>query len=84
MSALAKACQQVHVWADARGMQETALLFAESWARIDPENPIAANEAGRAARRTSHILRAEVWFDRAYALAARHKNRREKIRALMI
>jgi tetratricopeptide (TPR) repeat protein len=83
LSALAKACQQVHVWADARGMQETALLFAESWARIDAENPIAANEAGRAARRTSHVLRAEVWFERAYTLAARYKNRREKIRALI-
>lgn len=80
---LAKACQQVHAWADARGMQETALLFAESWARIDAENPIAANEAGRAARRTAYIHRAEIWFGRAYTLAARHKNRREKIRALI-
>ena len=82
-SALAKACQQVHVWADARGMQETSLLFAESWARIDAENPIAANEAGRAARRTAHLQRAEIWFERAYSLGARHKNRREKIRALI-
>lgn len=80
---LAKACQQVQAWADARGMQETALLFAESWARIDAENPIAANEAGRAARRTAHVHRAEVWLERAYTLAARHKNRREKIRALI-
>jgi tetratricopeptide (TPR) repeat protein len=64
-------------------MQETALLFAENWGRIDPENPIAANEAGRAARRTAHVHRAEVWFERAYTLAARHKNRREKIRALI-
>lgn len=82
-SSLAKACQQVHAWADARGMQETALLFAENWGRIDAENPIAANEAGRAARRTAHIHRAETWFERAYTLAARHKNRREKIRALI-
>jgi tetratricopeptide (TPR) repeat protein len=82
-SSLAKACQQVHAWADARGMQETALLFAESWGRIDSENPIAANEAGRAARRTAHIHRAEIWFERAFKLGARHKNRREKIRALI-
>lgn len=82
-SSLAKACQQVHAWADARGMQETALLFAETWARIDGENPIAANEAGRAARRTAYVHRAEVWLERAHTLAARHKNRREKIRALI-
>jgi tetratricopeptide (TPR) repeat protein len=64
-------------------MHEPAMLFAELWARADPDNPIASNAAGRAARRTAHVHRAEVWFDRAYKLAARFKNRREKIRALI-
>jgi tetratricopeptide (TPR) repeat protein len=81
--ALASACQQVHSWADAYGLQETALLFAESWARIDPDNPIASNLAGRVARKTAYVHRAEIWFDRAYKLGARNKNRREKIRALI-
>lgn len=80
---IAAACEQVYRWTDAHGMRETALLFAETWARVDPDNPIPSNEAGRAARRTAYIHRAEVWLHRAYKLAARHKNRREKIRALI-
>jgi tetratricopeptide (TPR) repeat protein len=83
LSEVTRACEQVHEWAERRGMHETALLFAETWARVDPDNPIASNAAGRAARRTAHVHRAEVWFDRAYRLAARFKNRREKIRALI-
>ena len=83
VGAVAGACEKVHEWADTRGLHETALLFAETWARLDPDNPIASNAAGRAARRTAHVPRAEIWFDRAYTLAARHKNRREKIRALI-
>jgi tetratricopeptide (TPR) repeat protein len=35
------------------------------------------------ARRTPHYHRAEVWYDRASRLAARFRNRREKIRALI-
>jgi tetratricopeptide (TPR) repeat protein len=83
LSHVARACEQVYEWAERCVMHETALLFAETWARVDPDNPIASNAAGRAARRTAHVQRAEVWFDRAYKLAARFKNRREKIRALI-
>jgi tetratricopeptide (TPR) repeat protein len=83
LSHVARACERVYEWAERRGMHETALLFAETWARVDPDNPIASNAAGRAARRTAHVHRAEIWFDRAHKLAARFKNRREKIRALI-
>lgn len=83
LSHVAGACERVYEWAERRGLHETALLFAETWARVDPDNPIASNAAGRAARRTAHVHRAEVWFDRACKLAARLKNRREKIRALI-
>jgi tetratricopeptide (TPR) repeat protein len=80
---LARACEQVHGWADTHGLAETALQFAELWGRLDEENPIASNLAGRAARKAAQVTRAEVWFERAYRLAARYKNRREMIRALI-
>src|SRR5215207_5020060 len=81
--AVARACEQVHAWADERGLELTALLFAEAWAGVDPDNPIANNAAGRMARHHHDVERAEIWFERGYRLAARKRNRREKIKALI-
>ncbi|MBW3656044.1 MAG: hypothetical protein KY444_08040 [Gemmatimonadetes bacterium] len=80
---LAHACQQVYDWADTRGIGITALLYAEAWGALDSDNPIASGAAGRMARRSAEVHRAEIWYDRAYMLAARAKNRREQIRALI-
>src|SRR3954470_8782363 len=44
--AVARACEQVHAWADERGLELTALVFAEAWVGVDPDNPIANNAAG--------------------------------------
>jgi tetratricopeptide (TPR) repeat protein len=83
VGALVAASQQVHDWADARGLGRTALLFAEAAAVLDPDNPILASQAGRTARRAAETHRADTWYDRACILAARKKNRRELIRALI-
>jgi tetratricopeptide (TPR) repeat protein len=83
VGAVARACEMIHSWADERGLELTALLFAEAWAGVDPDNPIANNAAGRMARHLNDVERAEIWFERAYKLAARKRNRREKIKALI-
>lgn len=80
---LVEACVSVRDWADDRGLVHTALAFAEAAAGLDLENPILACDAGKAARRAAHADRAESWFDRALTSAARQKNRREQIRALL-
>lgn len=83
VGALARACTDVHQWADERSLTQTALRFAEAAAFVDPDNPNLNNHAGRAARRAGLPHRAAVWYDRAHRIAARLKNRRETIRALI-
>ena len=77
------ACESVHVWAEARGLAETSVHFAEAAARADADDPSRANLAGRACRRASLNDRAAVWFARAFRLAVRAQRRREAIRALL-
>lgn len=77
------ACEAVHAWAEARGLTETSVHFAEAAARADADNPSRANLAGRTCRRASLNDRAAVWFVRALRLAVRGKRRREAIRALL-
>jgi tetratricopeptide (TPR) repeat protein len=80
---LVEACVTVRDWADNRGLVVTALAYAEAAAGLDLDNPILACDAGKAARRAAFADHAESWFDRAIKLAARLKNRREQIRALL-
>lgn len=80
---VADACAFVHKWADERGLVRTALLFAEAAAQADPDNPARANLAARNARRALEFDRAGTWHLRAYKLAVRAKDEREKLWALM-
>lgn len=80
---LVQACVDIWRWADERGLVQTALAFSEAAAGLDLDNPILACDAGKAARRAAMGGRAEQWFDRAQKSAARQKNRRELIRALL-
>lgn len=79
---LGDACREIHGWADERGLTQVALLFAEAGARMDPENSTLASAAGRAARRAALPERADLWYERGVALAARYNKRGELIRAL--
>jgi tetratricopeptide (TPR) repeat protein len=80
---VADACAFVHEWADARGLVLTALLFAEAAARAEPDNPVRANLAARSARRALEFDRAGTWHLRAYKLAVRAHDDREKVWALL-
>lgn len=80
---IADACGFVHTWADERGLVLTALLFAEAAAHAEPENPARANVAARSARRVTEFDRAGTWHLRAYKLAVRIKDEREKVWALL-
>lgn len=71
---LVAACRQVVQWAEDRGWSETAMRYAEAAAELDPENPEFANLAGRVCRRGGQRARAEIWYQRAIALARAKKN----------
>ncbi|HEX8362589.1 MAG TPA: tetratricopeptide repeat protein [Longimicrobium sp.] len=80
---LAEACAVVHTWAEARGLTETAVHFAEASARADEEDAYRANLAGRTCRRAGLNDRASMWFARAFGVALRARNSGETIRALL-
>lgn len=80
---LSEACHHVHEWADTRGMLSLALLFAEAAAAVDPDDPAPANFAARMCRRVVLEERAGSWYQRAYGLAVRARNRKEAIYALL-
>jgi tetratricopeptide (TPR) repeat protein len=80
---VAEACAFVHDWADGHGLLLTALLFAEAAAQAQPDNPARANTAARSARRALEFDRAGTWHLRAYKLAVRVKDEREKVWALL-
>ena len=80
---VADACAFVHTWADERGLMLTALLFAETAAHAEDDNPARANLAARNARRAMEYDRAGAWHMRAYKLAVRAKNDGEKVWALI-
>ncbi|HEU0078912.1 MAG TPA: hypothetical protein VFQ76_14760, partial [Longimicrobiaceae bacterium] len=48
---VAEACEQVLVWAELRGMRETALQFAEAAARVEMDTSLRSKLAGRLCRR---------------------------------
>jgi len=80
---VADACQIVYNWAEARGLTETAVHFAESAARADDEDASRANLAGRTCRRAALNDRSSAWFARAFRLAVRAGWRQEALRALL-
>jgi tetratricopeptide (TPR) repeat protein len=80
---VADACAYVQAWADERGLVLTALLFAEAAAHVEKDNPARANLAARTARRALEFDRAGTWHLRAYKLAVRAKDDREKVWALL-
>lgn len=83
VSELAAACHQVFVWADEKGLKQTALHFAEAAAYADPTDPARANFAARTARRALKRERATEWYSRAHRLASAARNKRESIYALL-
>ncbi|MET0396922.1 MAG: hypothetical protein ABW277_08880 [Longimicrobiaceae bacterium] len=66
---VAEACERVLVWAELRGMRETALQFAEAAARVENETPLRNHAAGRLCRRAHDYQRAGLWYRRGYRLA---------------
>lgn len=62
---LAIACALIAEWADAQGLAESAVRYAEGAAVLGPESPEAANRAGRLCRRAGYRHRAEVSLGRA-------------------
>lgn len=80
---VADACAFVHQWADERGLVLTGLLFAEAASQVEPCSPARANLAARNARRALMFERAGAWHLRAYKLAVRARDEREKVWALM-
>ena len=80
---LSEACHHVHEWAYSQGLLPFALYFAEVAAIVDPDDPALANFAARMCRRAVLEERAGSWYQRAYGLAVRARNRREAIYALL-
>ncbi len=85
----AEACHQVREWAEEHSLTDAAMLFAEAAAMVEPERAAHANIAGRLCRRSAHDERSRTWYQRAYRLAARARDRRRtdpgpaRIRGLM-
>ncbi len=65
---VAEACERVLVWAELRGMRETALQFAEAAARVESQ-PLRNHAAGRLCRRAHDYQRASLWYRRGYRQA---------------
>ncbi|HEX2094925.1 MAG TPA: hypothetical protein VHG28_21170 [Longimicrobiaceae bacterium] len=75
---VAEACAGVALWAEARGMKETAVQFAEAAARVEPEVSARSFTAGRLCRRLGDAPRAAMWYARAARLARIAYRRRRK------
>jgi len=80
-AAVAAACREVVEWALAREHVQTAIELAEAGALVAPEDPAAANLAGRGTRKAGEYARAEVWVNRAIGYAREQNNRVELTRA---
>jgi tetratricopeptide (TPR) repeat protein len=80
---LGAACYSVWGWAEGESLLGTAAHYAEAAAYLVADNPAYANDAGWACRRCTLYERAGVWYQRAFRLAVRSKNRHEAIRALL-
>jgi tetratricopeptide (TPR) repeat protein len=74
---VAEACERVLVWAEMRGMRETALQFAEAAARVELDAALRSKLAGRLCRRVHDHPRAMLWYRRASRLARRAGNEAE-------
>ena len=74
---VAEACERVLVWAELRGMRETALQFAEAAARVEMDTSLRSKLAGRLCRRVHDHPRATLWYRRAARLARRADNEAE-------
>ncbi|HEU0053364.1 MAG TPA: hypothetical protein VFQ39_09315 [Longimicrobium sp.] len=82
---VARACHHVYAWADARAFPATATLFAEAAAYVSRDDPTLAIDAGWSCRRSGGMEmldRSGVWYQRAFRLAVRARDRKEVIRAL--
>ncbi len=82
---LAEACNQVYQWADAQGLFSVAMYFSEAAAAAEPTNPTWAIDAGWMCRRVAGnelVERSAAWYDRAFGLAVRARDRQEVIRSL--
>lgn len=80
---LGAACYRVWGWAEGESLLGTAAHYAEVAAYLNPDNAAYANDAGWACRRCMLYERAGVWYQRAFGLAVRSKNRHEIVRALL-
>lgn len=80
-AAVAAACREVVEWALAHEHTQTAIELAEAAALVAPEDPAAANLAGRVTRNAGEYARAEVWFNRAIGYAREQDDRIELTRA---
>lgn len=80
---VAAACTQVYKWAEARSDLVMAAYFAETASLADPRNPARANEAARLCRRAALHSRASQWYERAFVLAKRIKDREQSLWALL-
>ena len=79
---IARMCDRVRTWAEERGLDGTALAFAQAAALADPEDARGAYQVGRLARRRAEYARAEVWYQRAGVLANRCGDR--EVRAVSL
>lgn len=67
--ALAEAASQIWEWGERREFRQTALLFAELAARLEPESSERASTAGRLCRTVGDPARGTRWYIRAARLA---------------
>lgn len=75
-----EACQQIAQWAQERGYSDTAILYAETAACLQPDNPGRAILAGKLARAAGRMVRAERWFYAAIEVARSRRQWEEYIR----
>lgn len=80
---LADASRRICRWAEERSHLPTAALFAEAAASIDPDSAELASDAARLCRQVASFGRAASWYERAFGLAVRTRDRQEVVKALL-
>jgi tetratricopeptide (TPR) repeat protein len=80
---LVDASRRICRWAEARSHLPTAALFAEAAASINPDSAELASDAARLCRQVASFGRAASWYERAFGLAVRTRDRQEVVKALL-
>ena len=69
LAELTRALREIAEWCELRGLIDLGVFFADAGTALAPNDPVAANVAGRLSREAGHWRRAEALFNRGVGLA---------------